>query len=75
MAIALLESGAKVNLQDKQGRTALMIAADYGNASLADALLKAGADSTITNHNGQTAFAIARDAHTAAFERLKHEPE
>ena len=71
MATALIGLGAKPNLQDKEGRTALMIAADYGNAIIADALLKAGADAALKNKKGQTALDIARDEHTAAFDTLK----
>ena len=70
MAQALIQAGAKPNLQDNQGTTALMIAATYGNSVLADALQKAGADPNQTNKLGQTAYAIARDKHTAAIDRL-----
>jgi ankyrin repeat protein len=71
MATSLIQSDAKPNTQDKQGTTALMIAAGYGNGLIVDALQKAGADPSLTNHKGQTAYAIAREQHRAAIDYLK----
>jgi ankyrin repeat protein len=70
-AMVFIQAGAELNLQDNQGETALMVAAAYGNAVIADELLKAGADFSLKNHKGQTALDIAQDQHTAALERLK----
>ena len=41
--MALIGAGAKLDLQDNQGQTALMIAASYGNSQIVDALARAGA--------------------------------
>jgi Ankyrin repeats (many copies) len=68
---ALLQANAKPNIQDKQGTTALMIAAAYGNGLIVEALQKAGADPSQTNNKGQTAYSIAREQHTAAIDYLK----
>eukprot|EP00753_Platysulcus_tardus_P020336 PLAT7979.2.p1 GENE.PLAT7979.2~~PLAT7979.2.p1 ORF type:complete len:343 (+),score=95.77 PLAT7979.2:136-1029(+) len=44
----LLSRGAKVNMQDKRGLTALMFAAVWGELTCANALLLAGADMSLT---------------------------
>jgi len=71
MANALLEGHANPDIEDRQGATALMIAAAGGNSVIVEALLKAGANPARTNRNGQTAYEIARDQHTAAVDSLK----
>jgi len=49
-----------VNAQDARGWTALMLAARYGHAHIADFLLKSGSDQAIHNMTGQTAIDIAQ---------------
>ena len=57
---SLLSSGAKVNLQDKDGWTAVMYAARYQNSiELLDNLIKNGADPNKRNKYGATALQIA----------------
>jgi ankyrin repeat protein len=61
MSIALLDLGAKVNVQDAKGQTALMIAASFGNGDTMDALLEKGADLALTTKDGRTAYQIAQE--------------
>jgi len=58
MAKFLVEHGANVNLQDKQGQTALMIAA-YRSVELFNLLLSKGADIKVKDQEGKTAFTHA----------------
>ncbi|HJL01994.1 MAG TPA: ankyrin repeat domain-containing protein [Polyangiaceae bacterium LLY-WYZ-15_(1-7)] len=48
----LLEKGAKVDVEDGNGFTALMRAAQYGAADFAEALIAAGAEVSHANANG-----------------------
>jgi ankyrin repeat protein len=64
---ALLAKGAQVNLQDQEGRTALIWAA-FGDGGTKDSrvavvklLLANGADVNLRNSAGKTALMIARD--------------
>jgi ankyrin repeat protein len=52
----LLEAGAKINAQDKNGATALHRAVRTRGADAVRWLLKAGADPTLKNKPGSTAF-------------------
>jgi ankyrin repeat protein len=61
----LLQSGAQVNLQDKDGNTALILTAIADNifedeqyGEIAQELLDHGADKTIKNKNGETALSL-----------------
>lgn len=57
---ALLASGADVNLQDKDGWTALMYAVRYQeNIAVIDALIKSGAQIKTVNKYGSSALMIA----------------
>jgi len=57
---SLLSSGAKTNIQDKDGWTAIMYAARYqNNIELLDMLLKNGADPNKRNKYGATALQLA----------------
>lgn len=59
---------ASINVQDSQGRTALMIASSYGRDKIVMELLKAGANVTLTDGDNRNAFhhALARNkAHVA----------
>ncbi|MGE0535679.1 MAG: ankyrin repeat domain-containing protein [Pirellulales bacterium] len=55
----LLEAGADINAQDKNGATPLHRAVRTRSARAAECLLCAGADATLRNHSGSTAFHLA----------------
>ncbi|MDX2074033.1 MAG: ankyrin repeat domain-containing protein [Alphaproteobacteria bacterium] len=62
---ALLESGADVNVKDKDGQTALYYAARVGNAGVVNYLLKNKIDYYSLDNNGDIARTIAfRTGHT-----------
>jgi ankyrin repeat protein len=56
---ALLEAGADVNAQDKDGKTALMYAAFHSSPKIIAALLKNGADVMLKDSAGRMALDIA----------------
>lgn len=56
---AMLKAGADVNAKDKNGKTALMYAADAGNDETIKELLKAGANIQAKDNNGKTALMYA----------------
>ena len=60
LALLLIERGANVNIQNIQGWTALMDAAEAGNVRVVKALLAAGARTQARHHNGSTAMDFAR---------------
>jgi quinoprotein dehydrogenase-associated probable ABC transporter substrate-binding protein len=60
IAKALIKAGADVNAKDKDGMTALMIAASHNNAPMVGLLLQSGADPAAKNAKGQTALDIAK---------------
>lgn len=69
---ALLEAGATVDLQDKNGTTALMLAAMFGRARAVEVLLKAGAKVGLQNNDGVTALAMAiHRGHRSIFVALR----
>jgi ankyrin repeat protein len=68
-AYAKLIAATGVDALQKQGYTALMIAASNGFADGIDALLGAGADKTIALADGKTAADIARDRGHADLEK------
>ena len=55
----LIDYNAKLNNQDKEGRTALYHACKNGNYEIAEKLIKNGADLNIKTNNDWTAFHIA----------------
>jgi ankyrin repeat protein len=55
----LLERGADINLQDKDGNTALYTCCINWHVPLAEFLLRAGADSSVPNRAGDTALHAA----------------
>ena len=60
-AAILLQAGAKPNLTNSLGRSALMFAASYGNKEMVTMLLKAGADPNLVpnDEEGMTALIVA----------------
>ena len=73
-ARALLERGADVDAQDKQGWTPLHIAAFYGAERIVDRLLADGADPLKVTRGGDTAYLIAlAKGHRKLLPRLKHD--
>ncbi len=57
----LLERGAKVDLEDKEGSTALMAAAYNGHVDIVEILVDAGADVNHKNMADETALSLARE--------------
>jgi ankyrin repeat protein len=51
-----LTSGIAVNAQNKNGETALMIAADNDQVEMVEALLEAGADANLADNESETAI-------------------
>ena len=67
----LLDAGADIDIQDKFGRTALMLSAAYGRADTVKLLLDAGADIDIQEEFGRTALVLAAMwGHTGVMELL-----
>jgi ankyrin repeat protein len=58
----LLDAGADINAQDKDGRTALISAAFYNRREAVSVLLARGADPSIRDNNGRNAAATVRDS-------------
>jgi ankyrin repeat protein len=55
----LVERGAAIDAADNRGRTALMIAAERGNAVVVEALVMHGADRDLRDRSGKTARDLA----------------
>ena len=55
----LLDKGAKIDVQDDRGYTALTTAAELGHDGVVDLLLKRGADRAIKSKDGKTAADLA----------------
>jgi hypothetical protein len=60
IAKCLLQNGAKIDVTDKNGCTALHIAAQYGCVKVVKYLLEHGANIETINKNGATALGMAR---------------
>ena len=56
---ALVEAGATLEARDRQGRTALHLAAEFANPETVQALLEAGADVTAVAADGATVLTTA----------------
>jgi ankyrin repeat protein len=61
----LLSRGANLNIQNRDGTTALMFATTSKNIETMKLLLDAGADVTLRHNSGQTALNMARDVQFA----------
>lgn len=61
IAKLLIEKGADLNKQDKNGVTALITAVFLKNSALVQQLLAKGADLNARSRNGKTAFDYAAD--------------
>lgn len=59
IAARLLKAGCDVNIRNRAGQTALMMATLFDRAVQVDLLLAAGADPTLADAQGRTAAAIA----------------
>ena len=59
VCLELIKHGADLNLQDGDGCTALMIAAQVGVVRVYEDLVKNGADVTLMNTKGVTALTMA----------------
>ena len=58
----LIERGATLDSADNRGRTALMIAAERGDAAVVETLIMHGADRSLRDRSGKTAHDLAGDA-------------
>ena len=57
----LLANGAPLDAADNRGRTALMIAAELGDAGVVDLLMERGADRTLRDKGGKSALDLAKN--------------
>ena len=55
----LKESKKEINTQNTEGKTALIIAAEYGYTNIVEILVENGADQTIKSKEGKVAFDYA----------------
>ena len=62
---SLLKRGAKVNVTDNYGNTALMHAAKYGQKEVLRVLLENGGDLELRNFGGDTALMMAKNEETS----------
>src|SRR5688572_23811075 len=59
--VPLITLGARINLQDYEGMTALMYAAEYGHVALCQQLIQRGALVNLKTHEGLTALMWAAE--------------
>ena len=68
---ALIKADADVNASNKNGTTALQVAAINGHLKVVEALIEAGADVNASNNNGVTALQVAAEnGHLEVIEAL-----
>ena len=73
-AYCLIQNGAFVDYQDKNGMTALMYAAKNGHKEMVQLLLKEGSGIGLQNKEGKTAMMLAyENQQTDVFELIKQE--
>jgi hypothetical protein len=63
-------AGVPVNEQNKQGLTALILAAKGGHVGVVELLLENGGDVRLKDYTGRDAMSWARDARQPALTRL-----
>jgi len=56
----LINAGADIDAQNKEGITALMNAVEEDNFEVIKVLLEAGADSNLKNKKGESALSLAK---------------
>ena len=56
----MLAAGVDIETKNKEGKTALMIAATFGYASIVQLLMSLGANPFVQDHNGYTARDLAK---------------
>ncbi|MDD9901108.1 MAG: ankyrin repeat domain-containing protein [Alphaproteobacteria bacterium] len=61
----LIDCGAKVDIQDKDGITALMMAAWYGDTNVAHFLIESGADPLLKDNKGRLPQDMAAGRHSS----------
>jgi ankyrin repeat protein len=66
----LLDAGAEINIKNKSGRTALMLAASEGHVNIVRTLVLAGADINVTDEDEMNVLAHAADNNHAAVVRF-----
>ena len=64
--------GADANVEDVEGRTALLVAVDNGRSTAAQALITAGASTTVLDESGKTLLQVAASSQNIFKERLEH---
>ena len=69
----LCENGANINLQDKDGFSALMIATDKGYLEIVKFLLENGANINLQDNNGNSALSIAIGNNDSKIKRILEE--
>jgi len=73
-AQVLIGHGAKLDMQDVNGWTALLDATAMGNAAIVKSLCDAGANPTIRNNYGRNAFDYAHGINDPARDEAFHLP-
>ena len=66
LAADLVKAGANLNIQSKDGQTALVVAVGAGNEKMVEVLLKAGANPDIADHMGFSARKYAALFHKSS---------
>jgi ankyrin repeat protein len=71
LALAARFRPINLNVQDRDGKTALMLAAEKGDAQIAESLIRMRVNNQLTDKKGKTALAIAREnGHTEIIKLL-----
>jgi ankyrin repeat protein len=70
---AIIKKGAHVDVQDKDGRTPLMVAIKYRQYDVIQLLVKHGCDLTKTNNKGESAHDLAQAADGGRFSLFRQQ--